>query len=206
MPVLLAVAPFALSSTGRCSAPASSREKVTVPVAGARGWRGARIVQLSDLHAGGTSRAAPATRGARGWIDLLVVTGDIAQLPGVRARAAEAMRRSPRHGVFACLGNHDFWAGPDAVEDEPSSARVRVLRRGLLLERNGEGSGSGRRRSLEQSVRSAALSGRPEGTATVLLSHQPTWPPRAGRRAAALGHTRRAGGAALAAPVPLAGA
>jgi len=42
--------------------------------------------------------------------------------------------------VFACLGNHDFWAGPDAVERELERAGVRVLRnRGLLLERGGDG-------------------------------------------------------------------
>ena len=54
MPVALAVAPYALSLYGTLfGARVLRREKVTVPVAGLpEGWRGARIVQLSDLHAG----------------------------------------------------------------------------------------------------------------------------------------------------------
>jgi predicted MPP superfamily phosphohydrolase len=88
--------------------------------------------------------------------------------------------------VFACLGNHDFWAGPDAVERELERAGVRVLRnRGLLLERGGDGlwlCGVDDPWSGRFDLR-AALKGRPEGTATVLLSHQPnTW-----RRAQDLG-------------------
>src|SRR3989441_573943 len=54
MPIPLAAAPFALSLYGTLfGARVLRREKVTIPVAGLpEGWRGARIVQLSDLHAG----------------------------------------------------------------------------------------------------------------------------------------------------------
>ena len=102
-------------------------------------------------------------------------------------QAAEAIASIPtRYGSFACLGNHDFWAGPDAVERELERAGIRVLRnRGVLLERSGDGlwlcgvdDPWNGRFDLP-----AALRGRPEGTATVLLSHQPnTW-----RRAQKLG-------------------
>ena len=166
---------------------------MTVPVAGLpEGWRGARIVQLSDLHAGRhvtkERLRAIARRAARLDPDLLVVTGDIVHNSPLFARqAAEAIASIPaRHGVFACLGNHDFWAGPDAVERELERAGVRVLRnRGLLLERGGDGlwlCGVDDPWSGRFDLR-AALKGRPEGAATVLLSHQPnTW-----RRAQDLG-------------------
>ncbi len=187
MPVPLAVAPFALALYGALfGARALRRERVTVPVAGLpEGWRGARIVQLSDLHAGRhvtrERLQAIARRAARLNPDLVVVTGDIVHnSPAFARQAAEAISSIPaRHGVFACLGNHDFWAGPDAVERELERAGVHVLRnRGLLLERGGSGlwlcgvdDPWGGRFDL-----AAALRGRPEGAATVLLSHQPnTW-------------------------------
>ena len=194
MPVALAVAPYALSLYGTLfGARVLRREKVTVPVAGLpEGWRGARIVQLSDLHAGRhvtkERLRAIARRAARLDPDVLVVTGDIVHNSPLFARqAAEAIASIPaRHGVFACLGNHDFWAGPDAVERELERAGVRVLRnRGLLLERGGDGlwlCGVDDPWSGRFDLR-AALKGRPEGAATVLLSHQPnTW-----RRAQDLG-------------------
>src|SRR5262249_10267897 len=194
MPALLALAPFGLALYGTLfGARLLRRERVTVPVAGLpEGWRGARIVQLSDLHARRhvtrERLQAIARRAARLDADLLVVTGDIVHnSPAFARQAAEAIASIPaRHGVFACLGNHDFWAGPDAVERELERAGVRVLRnRGLLLERNGDGlwlCGVDDPWNGRFDLR-AALNGRPEGAATVLLSHQPnTW-----RRAQDLG-------------------
>src|SRR6185295_2270031 len=187
MPFWLALAPFALSLYGALfGARVLRRERVTIPVAGLpEGWHGARIVQLSDLHAGRhvtrERLQGIARRAARLKPDLLVVTGDIVHnSPAFARQAAEAIASIPAtHGVFACLGNHDFWAGPDAVEGELERAGVRVLRnRGVLLTRAGDGlwlcgvddPWSGR------SDLGAALRGRPDGAATVLLSHQPnTW-------------------------------
>jgi len=187
MPFWLALAPFALSLYGALfGARVLRRERVTIPVAGLpEGWHGARIVQLSDLHAGRhvtrERLQAIARRAARLKPDLLVVTGDIVHnSPAFARQAAEAIASIPAtHGVFACLGNHDFWAGPDAVEGELERAGVRVLRnRGVLLTRAGDGlwlcgvddPWSGR------FDLGAALRGRPDGAATVLLSHQPnTW-------------------------------
>lgn len=194
MPVPVALAPYALALYG-CSfgAHVLRRERVTVPVAGLPpGWRGARIVQLSDLHSGRHVTAQRlqriARRAARLKPDVLVITGDIVHnSPAFARQAAEAIGSIPtKYGAFACLGNHDFWAGPDAVERELERAGIRVLRnRGVLLERHGDGlwlcgvdDPWNGRFDLP-----AALRGRPEGTATVLLSHQPnTW-----RRAQKLG-------------------
>jgi len=187
MPFWLALAPFALSLYGALfGARVLRRERVTIPVAGLpEGWHGARIVQLSDLHAGRhvtrERLQAIARRAARLKPDLLVVTGDIVHnSPAFARQAAEAIASIPAtHGVFACLGNHDFWAGPDAVEGELERAGVRVLRnRGVLLTRAGDGlwlCGVDDPWSGRFDLR-AALRGRPDGAATVLLSHQPnTW-------------------------------
>jgi hypothetical protein len=194
MPVPLALAPYALAAYGALfGARALRREKVTIPVSGLpEGWHGVRIVQLSDLHAGRhvtkERLRSIARRAARLMPDLVVVTGDIVHnSPEFARHAAEAIAAIPsRLGIFACLGNHDFWAGPDAVEEELTRAGVQVLRnRGVLLESAGDGlwlCGVDDPWSGRFDLR-AALRGRPEGAATVLLSHQPnTW-----RRAQELG-------------------
>ena len=188
LPMWLALAPYALALYGTSfGAHMLRRERVTVPVAGLPpGWRGARIVQLSDLHAGRHVTRERlqriAGRAARLKPDILVVTGDIVHnSPAFARQAAEAIASIPTtRGIYACLGNHDFWAGPDAVESELERAGIRVLRnRGVLLERGGDGlwlcgvdDPWNGRFDLP-----AALRGRPDGAATVLLSHQPnTWP------------------------------
>src|SRR2546423_1949215 len=84
MPVWLALSPFALAAYGTLvGARVLRKERVEVPVAGLpRGWWGARIVQLSDLHSGRHVTAQRlrgiARRAARPSPDVLVVTGDIA--------------------------------------------------------------------------------------------------------------------------------
>lgn len=187
IPVWLAMVPYVLALYG-CSfgARVLRREKVTIPVAGLpAGWRGARIVQLSDLHAGRhitrQRLQAIARRAARLKPDVLVVTGDIVHnSPAFARQAAEAIASIPtRHGIFACLGNHDFWAGPDAVERELQRAGIRVLRNdGVLLERGGDGLWLCGVDDVWSGLFDlpAALRERPEGAATVLLAHQPnTW-------------------------------
>jgi predicted MPP superfamily phosphohydrolase len=175
---------------------------VTIPVAGLPpGWQGARIVQLSDLHAGrhmtperlrGIARRAAALKP-----DVLVVTGDIVHNSPAFARlAAEAIASVPtRLGTFACLGNHDFYAGADSVARELRAAGVPVLRNeGRWLERGGGGlwlCGVDDVWSSRFDLQ-AALRGKPDGAACVLLSHQPnTWPlaQRAGVHLQLSGHT-----------------
>jgi len=203
MPVWLALAPFALAAYGTLfGARVLRRERVEVPVAGLpRGWWGARIVQLSDLHSGRHVTAQRlrgiARRAARLSPEVLVVTGDIVHNSHDFARqAAEAIATvKATHGTYAILGNHDFWAGADAVEKALEKEGIQVLRnRGLVLRRGGDelwlcgvdDPWSGR------FDLAAALRDRPQGAATVLLSHQPnTWPvaQRAGVQLQLSGHT-----------------
>jgi hypothetical protein len=203
MPVWVAAAPFVLSLYGALyGARVLRRERVEVPVAGLpRGWHGARIVQLSDLHSGRHVTAQRlqriARRAARLHPDVLVVTGDIVHnSPAFAEQAAQAIASvRTAHGTFAILGNHDFWAGADAVELALTRAGIHVLRnRGIVLRRNGDElwlCGVDDPWSGRFDLR-AALQGKPEGAATVLLSHQPnTWPiaQKAGVQLQLSGHT-----------------
>ena len=196
LPHWLALAPFALSTYGACfGARVLRRENVTVPMAGLPPpLRGLRIVQLSDLHAGRHVTAARlrkiARRAARLKPDILVVTGDIVHNSTAFAKqAAAALGSIPsRYGTFACLGNHDFWAGADAVERALTAAGVQVLRnRGVLLRCAAASGPDAPAAGLwlcgvddpwsNLLDLDAALRDRPPGAATVLLSHQPnTWP------------------------------
>src|SRR5262249_5788377 len=117
MPAWVALVPYGFALYGTLfGARVLRRERVTVPVAGLpQGWRGARIVQLSDLHAGRhvtqQRLRGIARRAAKLKPDILVVTGDIVHnSPAFARQAAEAIASIPaKYGAFACLGNHDFW-------------------------------------------------------------------------------------------------
>ena len=150
------------------------------------GLEGLRIVQLSDLHAGGLVGERRLSRIARKVArlkpDLVVITGDIvnanpheAELAGPILGAIEAPM-----GVYACLGNHDHFVDGDAVATILEKHGVKVLRnRGELITR---GDGALWLAGVDdtwtrQDDMAAALSGKPEGTPTLLLAHDPNlWP------------------------------
>lgn len=162
---------------------------------------GYRIVQLSDLHCG------PFASGRRvdGWVsaansleaDLVTVTGDLiasgATFVPVVARALGALRG--RDGVFACMGNHDYFTEGESMATALTDNGLDVLRnRGVAIERDGarlylagvDDTWTGRD-DLD-----ATLSGRPAGTPTVLLAHDPALFPGAAARGVDLtlsGHT-----------------
>ena len=94
---------------------------------------GYRIVQLSDLHIGSIDRGAAALAWSRAANalspDLIVVTGDMLTTGTAyhddAVAALSALRA--RDGVYACLGNHDYYSEGDLCRalDERG---VRVLR------------------------------------------------------------------------------
>ncbi len=108
--------------------------------------RGLRVVQLSDLHADGVfgtaQRLAWWNRTARSLRpDLIVLTGDfITHHPRWAAdlRAGLQGLQAPL-GVFAVLGNHDYWVSAPAVMDALASQGIRVLRNQVVLVRRGAG-------------------------------------------------------------------
>ncbi len=95
------------------------------------GWPGGnfRIVQLSDLHisdrlpAAYYERVADEATAAGG--DLLIITGDmISDLQYLPLLAPFLRRLQARLGVYAVLGNHDWWSDPIAVQSALASAGV----------------------------------------------------------------------------------
>jgi predicted MPP superfamily phosphohydrolase len=162
---------------------------------------GYRIVQLSDLHCG------PFASGRRveAWVaaanrleaDLVAVTGDLiasgATFVPVVARALGALRG--RDGVFACMGNHDYFTEGESMATALTDNGLAVLRnRGVAIERGGErlyvagvdDTWTGRD-DLDET-----LAGRPAGAPTVLLAHDPALFPDAAVRGVELtlsGHT-----------------
>jgi len=181
LPVWVQLAPFALAAYGALLGSSLLRhDKVQLPVANLRAeLRGLRIVQLSDLHSGRHVSEARlrriARRAARLQPDLVVVTGDIVHNSAAfAAQAGRALAAIPaRLGVYACLGNHDFWAGADAVTAALESAGVHVLRnRGVAIAPGLWLAGVDDPWSGKLDL-PAALRGKPEGAVTLLLSHQP---------------------------------
>ena len=162
---------------------------------------GYRIGQLSDVHCGPHT---PAERVAD-WVerlnalevDLVAVTGDLithgSTHTGAVARALGALQA--RDGVFACMGNHDYFTDGDGFVDELERAGLCVLRnRGVVLSRNGARlyvAGVDDTWTSRDDV-DAALAARPDGVPTVLLAHDPNLFPQAAAREVELmlsGHT-----------------
>jgi len=143
---------------------------------------GLRIAHLSDLHVGtmtprswGMSWAAAANRRAP---DLAVVTGDMVtsgtDFHEDVADVVGALRA--RYGVFASMGNHDYFGEGEPLITLLRDRGVRVLRNdGVLIERDGAKLWLAaiddtwtRRDDLAR-----ALSDRPADATTVLLAHDP---------------------------------
>jgi uncharacterized protein len=108
--------------------------EVPVRIAGLpRTLDGYVIAQVSDIHTGlymGESELDEGLALVRvAKPDLLVVTGDLVDIdssyaPLVGRKLADL---APRDGVFACLGNHDHYAGADAVTAAVRAAGVTML-------------------------------------------------------------------------------
>jgi len=173
-----------------------------IPVEGLpAAFDGFRIAQISDLHCG------PFASGPRvaGWIaavnqlrpDLVAVTGDLiasgdAFVPVVASALGQL--RAP-HGVFACMGNHDYFADGEALAQALVSEGLTVLRnRGVEVPHAGarlfvagvDDTWTGRHDVHR------ALANRPAGVPAVLLAHDPALFPEAAAHGVDLtlsGHT-----------------
>jgi predicted MPP superfamily phosphohydrolase len=153
-----------------------------------RALDGYRIAQLSDVHCGPHT---PPERVAR-WVerinrleaDLVAVTGDLIT-SGTRyvqavAEALSGLRG--RDGVYACMGNHDYFTDGEGFAALLAEKGLRVLRnQGELVERDGarlyvagvDDTWTGRD-DVEGTVRR-----RPDGVPMLLLAHDPNLFPQA---------------------------
>jgi uncharacterized protein len=163
---------------------------------------GYRIAQISDLHCGPLTSPAQVAR----WVaavnaldaDLVAVTGDLITSGDgyVAGVARELGRLRASDGVFACMGNHDYFTDEDSVLLHAlEGAGLSVLRnRGVTIARQGAAlyiGGVDDTWSARADVK-GAMSARPAGTPAILLAHDPNLFPSAVEAGAALvlsGHT-----------------
>jgi predicted MPP superfamily phosphohydrolase len=159
---------------------------------------GYRIGHISDVHCG---RETPASRVAR-WVrrlnaldlDLIAVTGDLitsgAAYVDPVADALGGLRA--RDGVYACMGNHDYFTDGDRVALALERNGLTVLRnRGVTLRERLHVAGVDDTWTSRDDME-AALAGRPPGAPVVLLAHDPNLFPEAMAREVDLmlsGHT-----------------
>jgi hypothetical protein len=162
---------------------------------------GYRVAHISDLHCGPFASAARVaswvTHVNRLQANLIAVTGDLIASGNAYVTAVtEALGelRAP-DGVFACMGNHDYFTDGEALVRALERGGVSVLRnRGVTLRRAGaalhlagvDDTWTGRD-DLQR-----ALAGRPDGAPVVLLAHDPALFPGAAEREVDLtlsGHT-----------------
>jgi predicted MPP superfamily phosphohydrolase len=95
---------------------------------------GLRVIQLTDIHVGNFMKQDKLEWYVRAvndlHADIVALTGDfIGSSPHFIPACTAALEKiEAREGVFACLGNHDYWVGAQRVTEALQSAGVRVLR------------------------------------------------------------------------------
>src|SRR5512146_3096666 len=170
---------------------------------------GLRIAQLSDLHVGPHSSRRFLDRVARTTRDLtpdiVAVTGDLiddrAEDVAVYARVFGDL--DAPHGVFVIPGNHDVYAGWDAVEHGLRERRLgtvlvneaHMIRRGIeeiAIVGTGDPAGGWRGGSRAAPDIDRALADVPDNATVIAFAHNPAlWPSLASRGVALTlsGHT-----------------
>jgi uncharacterized protein len=163
-------------------------------------FSGLRVLQLSDIH---HSLFFPLDRVAavvelsnRLKPDLVALTGDFVTYSrrSIEPVAEMLGTLQARLGVVAVLGNHDFRVGADKVQRALRRQRIRVLRnRHMMLRDGGDALPIAGVDDLGYGADlSTALKGIPDGSATILLAHNPRLVRRAAHHGVGLvlsGHT-----------------
>jgi predicted MPP superfamily phosphohydrolase len=147
---------------------------------------GFRIVQISDIHIGpllGRGFAEGLTRRVNALEpDLVAVTGDLVDgsVEALRDAVAPFAELRGRHGVFFVTGNHDVYSGGEKWVDRVKELGLRVLRNERIAIGGADGfdlagvddhRGDWVHGSTEDL--DAAVAGRDESRALVLLAHDP---------------------------------
>lgn len=92
-----------------------------------------KVVHISDIHADVFTSAEKIDRYIQlvneANPDLVIFTGDlITEGIGHVQEGADALQKvKARHGVYAVIGDHDYWAGPDHIVDALEQRGIRVL-------------------------------------------------------------------------------
>lgn len=160
-------------------------EKKTVAIKNLpEAFEGFRICQLSDIHHSPLvglrfiERVVDKANSLNP--DAIALTGDYVDDSSkyVEPAVSALCRLKSQYGIFAVLGNHDHWAGPELTKDVFSKYRVPVLTNSnRLIETKGGNiciSGVGDFMEGVQDLK-AALYGIPDNTPRILLSHNPDY-------------------------------
>ncbi|WP_285906213.1 metallophosphoesterase [Pseudodesulfovibrio pelocollis] len=152
------------------------------------GLDGFTIAQISDTHIGPTLRG--------GWMrmvvdeinalgaDMVVHTGDMVDgsVASLRNHVAPLADLAAPHGVWMCLGNHEYYAGVEEWMAEAERLGMRPLVDEHVLIDTGRGSvllagvadyTAHRLHPVHQSSPLAAMHGAPDHDVSILLAHQP---------------------------------
>ncbi len=180
---------------------------------------GFRLVQISDLHIGNRMQGAKLARMVERTNalepDAIAITGDIFDFdPAVIEQGARGLASlRARHGVYAVLGNHDYYTGADRVAEGLArfAPNIRLLRdevvrlpldETLYLAGVEDPGHHWSDRELELAGMQVVADATPDGAPVVLLVHRPQAFPQAARLGFPLvlaGHTH---GGQLALPTP----
>jgi predicted MPP superfamily phosphohydrolase len=143
---------------------------------------GFRIVQISDIHLVPLTTIELVDQAVQMANqlnpDLTLLTGDYVwhDVEAIHELMPSLARLNARHGVYACLGNHDLWTDVNVVTQAFRDKRVPLLvNEGLALLEGvanlylaGLDDGWSGKPDLE-----AAMQNWPQGAPTVLLMHEP---------------------------------
>jgi predicted MPP superfamily phosphohydrolase len=148
---------------------------------------GFTIVQLTDVHVGGTIRKEfieeLVARTNEQKPDMIVLTGDFVDgsVEELSPHVAPFANLKAPHGVFFVTGNHEYYSGADAWIAKWESLGIRVLRNErVTIERDGgafdlagvDDHGAHKWKNHGMDV-AKAVEGRDPSRALVLLAHQP---------------------------------
>ncbi len=158
-------------------------ERVTVPLPNLPPeLAGLRIGLLTDIHHDLGRPLALLRKGVdllnAAGPDLVVLGGDyvVSRAAGFDACAAILGQLRAPLGVYAILGNHDYWAGGDLIAAKVEAAGATVLRNESRRVAKGDaefwliGLDDAARRRVDLD---AAFAGVPEGSFRILLAHEP---------------------------------
>ncbi|MDL2274862.1 metallophosphoesterase [Desulfosarcina sp. OttesenSCG-928-G10] len=148
---------------------------------------GLKVVQLTDLHISDLltrPRAEAIVRKTNALDpDLILLTGDMVDGPVARRQddVAPLAHLKARHGIFSCLGNHEYYAGLPEWEPVFKQLGLNILQNShqTLAIRNrplviaGITDPAAARSGQPQPDIMAALSGAPSDAVTLVMAHQP---------------------------------
>lgn len=160
-----------------------SIEHITIPIPNLQpALEGFKIVQMSDIHLYPftklelVQRAVQVSNSLKP--DITVLTGDYVwrNLSAIDDLTPALAELDAKYGVFATMGNHDYWLNVEVIKDSFKSVGLPVLENqgvtfnvgGAPLHLAGLDDGWSGNPDLE-----AAMQGVPEGAPVVLLMHEP---------------------------------